>query len=372
MNASEQWITVADIARARQRFIDAIPGWRAPHSHATGFVPAGAGIGPEHFPLVNTGEHLLPAAVLATVLGYTAGTAVYDLSPQQLDAAIALLTPAEACADYEHPNLWRWRDDIRPAWRQDTRARVIAVFLSDEPSPLLDAHPAVVAARAAAEGRVLTLRERLRALPVFDGTLPRFDVAAAPDDPHALFEQWLSAAITDGVRIPHAATLSTADATGDVSARTLILKDLDARGWWFASRTDGGKHRDLDANPRAAMTFLWREHGRQVRVSGIVADAGRPASDADFLARPLHSRAAAIAGTQSRPLASAADHAAAFEAAKAAISAHPGRTSETWSASILQALVVEFWATTPDAGQVRLEYRRDELTGGWRRGLLWP
>lgn len=372
MSPAEQWITVDDIASARRRFIDALPGWRAPVAHAVGFVAEEVtGIGPEHFPLVNTAEHLLPAAVLATVVGHRAGTAVYELSRGQLDEAIALLEPAEACADYEHPNLWRWRDEIRAAWEQDPRARVIAVFIDEEASES-DGHPAVVAVRAAAAGRPLTLRERLRALPVFDAAFPPFDPAAAPDDPVTLFGRWLDDAVTGGVRVPHATTLSTASAGGDVTARTVILKDLDARGWWFASRTDGRKHRDLTTNPRAAMTFFWREQARQVRVSGVVSDAGRPTSDADFLARPRPSRAGALVGKQSAPLISPAEYARALAAAAAEIAADPLRTSDTWAASILQPLVVEFWAATPDTGQVRLEYRREDLAGSWRRDLLWP
>lgn len=215
-------------------------------------------------------------------------------------------------------------------------------------------------------------RTRLRALPVLTGELPAFDPDSVSDDPQTLFGAWLDAAIEDGVRAPHAATLSTSDGAGDVSARTLILKDIDERGWWFASRSDGRKSRDLAADPRAAMTFLWREHGRQVRVTGTVVDAGRAAADADFLARPAHSRAAAVIGTQSAPMPSRADYLRAFEDAKDAAAAHPDRTSPVWTAYVLVPLTVEFWASTPTSGPVRLSYRRDGVTEPWCRGLLWP
>ncbi|GAA3900412.1 pyridoxine/pyridoxamine 5'-phosphate oxidase [Microbacterium invictum] len=370
--SGRQWITADDIAKARQDFIDAIPGWRAPTAHGVAFVPGGGqAIAPGHFPLVNTAEHLLPAAVLATVVGHTAGSAAYALTPQQLDEAIALIEPAEASTVYEHPNLWRWRDHIRPAWQRDPDAQVIAVYIGDD-AVRADDHPAVTALRSAAAERALPWRQRLRALPTFDGPLPRFTPEAAPDDPRALFDTWLRAAIAEGVHAPHAATLATADAGGGVSARTLVLKDVDERGWWFASRTDGRKARDVRSNPRAAMTFFWREHGRQVRLSGRVMDAGRAAADADFLARPVHSRAAAIIGEQSTPLPSRAEYVSAFDSAQADVAAHPDRTSDTWAAFILQPLVVEFWATTADTGHVRLEYRRNETADPWRRGLLWP
>lgn len=372
MRVEQQWITAEDIAAARERFIAAIDGWRPPVAHGVAFVPGGApAIVPAHFRIVNTVEHRLPAVVLAHVVGHTAGSAGYEVTPEQLDRAIALLEPADACTVYEHPNLWHWRDDIRPAWQQDPDARVFAVFLGDDADSPGD-HAAVRALRAAAAKRSRPWRERLRALPAFRGPLPRFTPEAAPDDPQTLFDHWLDDAIAGGVDAPHAATLSTAGDQGDVSARTLILKDLDARGWWFASRTDGRKARDLRVNPRAALTFFWREQGRQVRVSGQVMDAGRAAADADFLARPVHSRAAAIVGAQSGTLTTRADYVSAFEAAKADVAAHPDRTSHTWAAFVLQPLVVEFWATTAETGHIRLEYRRDEAGGAWRRRLLWP
>lgn len=217
-----------------------------------------------------------------------------------------------------------------------------------------------------------SLRARLRAIPVFAGDTPTFVPEEAPADPRTLFLSWLDAAIDDGLRMPHAATLATASPDGVPSARTLILKDVDDRGWWFATRTDGRKARELAENPRAALTFLWREHGRQVRVDGVVADAGPEAGRADFFARPVHSRAAATLGVQGEPLASRAQYIAEFAAEKARIDAGGTETTPRWSAMILQPLRVEFWSSTPKDGQIRLEYRRDGVDDPWRRGLLWP
>ncbi len=216
------------------------------------------------------------------------------------------------------------------------------------------------------------LRTRLRALAVFGDDRPPFVPDAAPDDPRILFLSWLDAAIEQSLAMPHAAILATASAAGDVSARTLIIKDVDDRGWWFATRTDGTKARELAENPRAALTFLWREHGRQVRVEGIVTDAGAAAGAADFLARPVHSRAAAMLGVQSEPLESRARYVTEFAAAKAHIECGGSEAAARWAAMILQPLRVEFWASTPSDGQIRLEYRRAALDEPWRRGLLWP
>ncbi|NII70660.1 pyridoxine/pyridoxamine 5'-phosphate oxidase [Microbacterium ulmi] len=370
MTSLERWATPADLAAARERFAARIPGWTQPLAHAVAFVPSGeAGPRPEHFPLVGTVAHRLPAVVLASVLGHAGGTGAFEVSREQLDRAITLLEPAEACPDVTHPNLWRWRDAIRPAWESDPEARVVAVFIGPDGAGRSDGD--AVAALRDAVGRPLAWRERLRGLAVLPAEPMGFSVEGAPDDPRELFEEWLDAAISQGVSAPHAGTLSTAGPSGSVGARTLLLKDLDERGWWFATRTEAPKAVDLAADPHAALTFFWREHGRQVRVSGLVVDAGRDATAVDFLARPAHSRAAAIIGAQSAPLGSLAEYADAFAEAKSEIATHPDLVAPNWSAMVLQPTVVEFWAATSD-GQVRLEYRRDALGGPWRHGLLWP
>jgi pyridoxamine 5'-phosphate oxidase len=78
------------------------------------------------------------------------------------------------------------------------------------------------------------MRQYLRGLPVFAGELPGFDPCAAPDEPVALFTDWLTAAVDAGVREPHAMTLSTVGADGVPSARVLIVKNVDEHGWQFA------------------------------------------------------------------------------------------------------------------------------------------
>src|SRR5690606_39490797 len=102
---------------------------------------------------------------------------------------------------------------------------------------------------------------------------------AAPGEPSALFLDWLGHAIDAGLPAAHAATQSTADASGRVDARTLLLKDVDGDGWVFATRADSPKGVALAQNPNAALTFFWREHGRQVRVRGPVVPLGPERSE---------------------------------------------------------------------------------------------
>ncbi|MBG6239801.1 pyridoxamine 5'-phosphate oxidase [Mycetocola sp. CAN_C7] len=214
------------------------------------------------------------------------------------------------------------------------------------------------------------LASLLRSVPSFPDQLPSFAVDAAPDDPTALFTEWFTAAIDAGVTAPHAMTLSTSGQDGVVTARTLILKDIDEHGWIFASRDDGPKARDLGANPFAALTFFWPAVGRQVRVTGPVRKRPRADGEADFLARPEGSRASAFVGHQSEPLESLEMYRDAYSEATARLAEKPTLVARTWNTWALAADRVEFWQASADRAHVRLEYR---LHGhDWQRGLLWP
>lgn len=130
----------------------------------------------------------------------------------------------------------------------------------------------------------MTLRDRLRALPVFDVDLPA--PASLLADPETQFLRWLDEAVAAGEPEPHAMTVSTWDgALPDV--RVLILKDLDSAGWWFASESTSAKGLQLAAHPVAALCFHWKFLGRQVRVRGHVSQGTAAQAEADYLARGL-------------------------------------------------------------------------------------
>ena len=131
-----------------------------------------------------------------------------------------------------------------------------------------------------------SFRQFLRALPDFPDVLPDFDPEAAPEDPAELFRQWLAEALAAGVPQPNACSLATADEHGRPSSRMLILKDIDADGWHFATSRKSRKGQELSANPNAALNFFWQQQGRQVRVAGDVVELSAAASAADWHARP--------------------------------------------------------------------------------------
>ena len=221
------------------------------------------------------------------------------------------------------------------------------------------------------EERPPVMRDLLRALPVFAGHELAFNVTGAPADPYILFRSWLKEAIGAGAPEPHVMTLSTVDADGRPDARMLILKDLSDAGFWFATSADSSKGRQLGANPAAALTFYWPLLGRQVRVRGHVEDASTEQSARDFLARGLGARAVALASTESSPLASRAECAAAVEVARARLDELPDLVATTWTLCVVRAEEIEFWQADRERQHCRLRYtarRRNR----WDRCLLWP
>jgi len=206
-----------------------------------------------------------------------------------------------------------------------------------------------------------TWRETLRGLPVFEGDEPSFDVGSAPSTPFALFETWLGEAIDAGIRQPHAMTLATAGP----QARTLILKDVDARGFWFAVSNDSPKGRALAADRHVALLFYWRELGRQVRVEGVAVAGTAEQSTADFLERSPSARAGVLAGRQSATVDSVElDLAAARERADA------GEVSADWVAWCVEPRSVEFWQAEASRAHTRLRYQH--AAHGWEQHVLVP
>lgn len=218
------------------------------------------------------------------------------------------------------------------------------------------------------------LRAELRALPALVGLPPVFDLGALPADPHALFVDWFHEAVDAGVPEPHAMTLSTVDGNGMPDARVLLLKDLTAEGWWFASEDGSAKGRQLATNPRAALTFYWSQLGRSVRIRGQVARGTDARSAEDFLERGIGARAVALAGrsgSTADALGADAQIVAAIDAAARRIeSAGPALVDAGWRVWCVRAASVEFWQAHPERRHVRVRYERAD--DEWSTVRLWP
>src|SRR5438046_1848840 len=104
-------------------------------------------------------------------------------------------------------------------------------------------------------------------------------------DPIRQFQKWLQSALDAGLVEPHAVTLATADRTGKPSARTVLLRGVDERGFSFFTNYESRKGRELGENPCAAMVFYWAELERQVSVTGSVSRLSAVESEAYFCSR---------------------------------------------------------------------------------------
>ena len=118
-------------------------------------------------------------------------------------------------------------------------------------------------------------------------------------DPITQFESWFQEAQKAGVVEPTAMTLATVSKEGNPSARTVLLKGIENGYLVFYTNYKSKKGRELDANPRAALTFLWKEIERQVRVEGFVQKVDAKSSEEYFQSRPRESQISAHASEQS-------------------------------------------------------------------------
>jgi pyridoxamine 5'-phosphate oxidase len=190
------------------------------------------------------------------------------------------------------------------------------------------------------------------------------------DDPLAQFERWFNEARNAGLEEPNGMTLATVDATGQPSARTVLLKGVDRRGLTFFTNFDSRKSHEIATNPKAALLFWWSPQARQVRFEGKIEAVGDDEADAYFASRPRGSQIGAWASAQSSVIADRA----ALEAAEAEIAARFANAEVPrppfWGGYRLMPDRVEFWQGRRDRLHDRLRFTR--RTDGWTIERLAP
>ncbi len=164
-------------------------------------------------------------------------------------------------------------------------------------------------------------------------------------------------------------TLATADAGGAPSARIVLLKDLDARGFVFFTNYESRKGEELTANPRAALCFYWQQLERQVRVEGIIERTSRQESEDYFHSRPRAAQIGAWVSRQSRPLATRDDLERRELEARYAGQVVP--LPDFWGGYRLLPQRMEFWQGRPSRLHDRILYSRTD-DGRWIISRLAP
>lgn len=196
------------------------------------------------------------------------------------------------------------------------------------------------------------------------------DAADLDPDPLRQFRRWFDEAGAGAAAVPEAMTLATATAGGRPSARMVLLKGADERGFAFYTNLESRKASELAENPHAALLFHWRAPaGRQVRIEGAVERVPEQEAEAYFRTRPPGSRLAAWASPQSRPLSGRDELERLVEEAVAAHGPDPPLPPH-WGGYRLVPDAYEFWQHGDDRLHDRVRYER--RGSGWRRERLAP
>jgi pyridoxamine 5'-phosphate oxidase len=201
---------------------------------------------------------------------------------------------------------------------------------------------------------------------------PPLDEATAEPTPLPLFTRWYHDAIAAKVPEPEAMTLATATPDGAPSARIVLLRGVDERGFAFFTNYQSRKGHELAANPRAALVLHWGACQRQVRIEGNIEKVSLLESDDYFQKRPFGHRLGALLSPQSRVIPS---RAVLEERMEQLIKEYEGRDVPRpahWGGYRVVPHTIEFWQGRPNRVHDRIRYRRGEGASPWVIERLAP
>ncbi len=202
-------------------------------------------------------------------------------------------------------------------------------------------------------------------------SLGSLDAADADRNPFRQFDAWFAQAVDAQLPEPNTMTLATVDSRGRPSARIVLIKVVDERGFVFFTNYESRKGHELAQNPFASLLFYWIELERQVRIEGTVVKTSEAESDQYFHSRPLGSRIGAWASEQSQVIESRA----VLETREKEISAQYGDLPPRpphWGGYRLVPDAIEFWQGRPSRLHDRLLYTRSADSSDWQIARLSP
>jgi pyridoxamine 5'-phosphate oxidase len=189
-------------------------------------------------------------------------------------------------------------------------------------------------------------------------------------NPISQFSTWWKEALASEIEEANAMTLATASTDGVPSARIVLLKDYDEKGFVFFTNYESYKGQQLAENPRATLLFFWKELERQVRITGMVAKVSDAENDEYFMSRPLGSRLGAWASPQSHVI----ENRDWLENRVKELETHMGNEVQRpahWGGYRIQPVIIEFWQGRPSRLHDRIQYTLEE-TGNWKIERLAP
>jgi len=191
------------------------------------------------------------------------------------------------------------------------------------------------------------------------------------DDPFKQFHKWWDEALRSEIEEANAMTLATASGDGIPSARIVLLKGFDEKGFVFFTNYESYKGMQLLENPRACLVFFWKELERQVRITGLVQKTSEHESDEYFETRPESSRIGAIASPQSRVITDRKWLEEIEMNLKAQFTAMEIRRPAHWGGYRVKPVNIEFWQGRPNRLHDRIQYTLQE-DGSWKIERLAP
>jgi pyridoxamine 5'-phosphate oxidase len=196
------------------------------------------------------------------------------------------------------------------------------------------------------------------------------DKQTAKPNPFEQFEMWLEEAIAEAVDEPNAMVLTTAASNGKTSARIVLLRGFDQKGFVFYTNYDSRKGREIAQNPNASLLFFWAKLERQIRIEGVISKIDRRQTEEYFASRPRESQIGAWASLQSDVIAERSELEDKIAALEKQFEGKEVPCPENWGGYVLQPDLFEFWQGRKSRLHDRLCYTK--IKSNWNIERLSP